>query len=40
MTSRRGTPRWVKLSGLVATLLAGLFVVLHLTGVVGMGMHH
>jgi len=36
-----GMPRWVKMFGLVAAiLLAVLFVILHLTGLGGMGSHH
>jgi len=39
--SRPGMPRWVKMFGLVAVILvAALFVVLHLTGLGGMGSHH
>ena len=36
-----GMPRWVKMFGLVAAIfLAVLFVILHLTGLGGMGSHH
>ena len=36
-----GMPRWVKIFGLItAIVLAVLFVILHLTGLGGMGSHH
>ncbi len=38
--STPSTPRWVKLFGMVTVILLVLFVVLHLTGVVGMAGHH
>lgn len=34
-----GAPRWVKLSGAVALAVVILFLVLHLTGIMGSGMH-
>lgn len=33
------TPRWVKMSGAVALAVVVLFLVLHLSGIVGPGMH-
>jgi hypothetical protein len=35
-----GTPRWVKGLGIVAVVAVALVVILHLTGLVGMGGHH
>ena len=35
-----GTPRWVKVFGIIAIVLVLLFVILHLTGLVGMRGHH
>jgi hypothetical protein len=35
-----GTPRWVKVFGLISVLVLTLFVILHLAGLVGMGGHH
>lgn len=36
-----GTPRWVKVVGIIAVVLVLLFVALHLTGHgLGMHMHH
>ncbi len=36
-----GMPRWVKMFGLItAIVLVALFVILHLTGLGGMGSHH
>ncbi|MEV5434441.1 hypothetical protein AB0K80_00155 [Streptomyces sp. NPDC052682] len=32
-------PRWVKVSGTVVLAVVALFLVLHLTGLVGPGMH-
>jgi hypothetical protein len=34
------TPRWVKVSGLIAIIVLVVFVVAHLTGLVGTGGHH
>jgi hypothetical protein len=34
-----GAPRWVKVSGIAALAVVVLFLVLHLTGVMGPGMH-
>jgi len=40
-SSPPGMPRWVKIFGLVtAIVLVVLFVILHLTGLGGMGSHH
>ncbi|MFJ5730365.1 hypothetical protein [Streptomyces paradoxus] len=33
------TPRWVKMSGALALAVVALFLFLHLTGIVGPGMH-
>ncbi|QOV33316.1 hypothetical protein IM697_24120 [Streptomyces ferrugineus] len=37
--SAPATPRWVKLSGTVALAVVAVFLVLHLTGSTGPGMH-
>ncbi|MFF8973970.1 hypothetical protein [Streptomyces sp. NPDC014995] len=37
--SAPATPRWVKVSGAVALAVVVLFLVLHLTGSMGPGMH-
>jgi hypothetical protein len=34
------TPRWVKAFGMITVIVLILFVILHLTGLVGMGGHH
>jgi hypothetical protein len=34
------TPRWVKAFGMITAIVLAMFVVLHLTGLVGMGGHH
>lgn len=38
MQDNTGTPRWVKVFGIIATVLAILFIVLHLAGG-GLGGH-
>ncbi len=38
--SAPGTPRWVKVLGIIAIVLVLLFVTLHLTGFNPMGMDH
>lgn len=35
-----GTPRWLKLFGAAAAAFLVLIIILHLTGLVGMGHHH
>lgn len=37
--SNRDTPRWVKVFGIVAVVVVLLFVMLHLTGEHGPGLH-
>lgn len=35
-----GIPRWLKLFGVIAAAFLALVIILHLTGLVGMGHHH
>jgi hypothetical protein len=37
--SAPAAPRWVKVSGAVALAVVALFLVLHLSGIMGPGMH-